>query len=138
MEEQLKKLKKSQQRELFHELKFTEELRQSIHRAIQTEKDEDILLAILQLLVQEKTGFELLNHLRGRGIKRFDENEGFLYTFLHSLEQKRYISSQWDKEQNKKYSLSSKGRKLLNKAETEANFKVTALEEVLKGWILYE
>ncbi|WP_338752751.1 PadR family transcriptional regulator [Bacillus sp. FJAT-52991] len=132
MEEHLKKLKKSQQRELFHELEFTEELRQNIYRAIKTEKDEDVVMAILQLLVHEKTGFELLNHLRGRGIKRFDQNEGFLYAFLHSLEQKGYISSQWDKEQNKQYSLNSKGRKLLHKAETKST------QGVLKGAMLYE
>ncbi|OZI10262.1 lineage-specific thermal regulator protein [Bacillaceae bacterium SAS-127] len=132
MEDRLKKLKKPQQQETFHGLKFTDELRQSISQAIKQDTDEDILLAILQLLTRQKTGFELLTHLRGRGIKRFDQNEGFLYTFLHSLEQKEYILSQWDDEKNKQYSLNSKGRKLLKKAETQSK------QDVLEGVILYE
>ncbi len=119
MENRLKKLKKSMDKTTFTQLNFTEQHRKEIHEKInkQDESDEDIFLAVLQLLAHEKTGFEIAKHLRGRGIRKFEDNEGFLYTFLHQLEQSDYLQGTWDESGAKYYRLNDKGRKQLKKAE---------------------
>ncbi|WP_307258109.1 PadR family transcriptional regulator [Oikeobacillus pervagus] len=140
MEDRLKNIKKSRVQERFPGLKFTDELRQRIIKTIQQEqeRDEDIMLAILQLLVQKKTGYELLNHLRSRGVKKFEKNEGFLYPFLHSLENKGYIVGEWGENNEKSYFLSSKGRKLLSKVETKPSSFSMDIQEVIKGVMMNE
>ncbi|WP_181351290.1 PadR family transcriptional regulator [Thalassobacillus sp. CUG 92003] len=119
MENRLKKLKRSMDKLEFHNLKFDENLRQNIQKNLEHENEgeEDVLLSIFQLLVQEKTGFTLSKHLRSRGIVRFDDCEGHLYTTLHRLEQKGYTLSQWKDDGGKYYSLTKKGHRLLKKYE---------------------
>ncbi|MBV7506747.1 PadR family transcriptional regulator [Bacillus sp. sid0103] len=119
MENRLKNLKKAMDQRAFTELNFTEKHRRNIRGKInqQAEKDEDILLAVMQLLVQEKTGFELTKLLRGRGIQKFEDNEGSVYTLLHRLEHSECIQSSWMKAEAKYYQLTDKGRKVLRKAE---------------------
>ena len=77
-----------------------------------SEKEEDILLAVLQLLMNEKSGYELMQLLRGRGIQKFEGDEGSLYTLLHRLEQNRFIQSSWDHAGAKYYQLNDKGNKI--------------------------
>ncbi len=91
-------------------------MKKSINRP---KKEEDILLAVLQLLMNEKTGYELMQLLRGRGIQTFEGNEGSLYTLLHRLEQNRFIQSSWDHEGAKYYRLNDKGNKMLAKGREE-------------------
>jgi predicted transcriptional regulator len=125
MENRLKKLKKSLDKTTFTQLNFSDQIRNEIHKKIskQEECDKDILLAVLQLLIHEKTGFEIAKHLRGRGIRKFEDNEGFLYTFLHQLEQSGHLIGTWDESGAKYYCLNDKGRKQLKKAEKQ-NTKV--------------
>ncbi|MDF2858110.1 MAG: transcriptional regulator, PadR-like family [Neobacillus sp.] len=135
MENRLKKLKKSLDKTTFTQLNFTEQIRNEIHEKInkQEECDSDILLAVLQLLTHEKTGFEIGKHLRGRGIRRFEDNEGFLYSFLHQLEQAGHLQGTWDESGAKYYRLNEKGRKQLKKAE-KRNTKVRfVFKESLEG-----
>jgi len=117
MEDRLKNLKRAMDQRTFTQLNFTEQHRKNILGKIHqpADKDEDILLAVIQLLVHEKTGFELTKLLRGRGIQKFEDNEGFLYTILHRLEQTGCIQSSWT--EAKYYQLTDKGRKVLRKAE---------------------
>ncbi|MEH7306016.1 PadR family transcriptional regulator [Neobacillus drentensis] len=119
MEDRLKNLKKAMDQRAFTQLNFTEKHRRNILGKIkqQAENDEDILLAVMQLLVHEKTGFELTKLLRGRGILKFEDNEGFLYTLLHRLEQSGSIQSSWTETEAKYYQLTDKGRRVLRKAE---------------------
>ncbi len=137
MEERLKKLGKKQ----LSELKFTEQHRQNIYRAIDREQksDEEILIATLQLLNEKRTGFELLHLLEGRNIKKFIDQEGSLYLLLHELEQKEWIASLWTDDHLKYYYLQDKGRKVLMKAEEKQRRNSTAtLKGLLGGNILYE
>ncbi|MBS4209261.1 PadR family transcriptional regulator [Bacillus sp. FJAT-50079] len=136
MEERLQKLKN---KKISSELKFTERHRQNIYKAIQREeeKDEDVLLAVLQLLTHKKTGFELLEKLIGRGLKKFEDEEGSLYPLLHELEQKEYIVSEWNNEKQKYYRLNEKGKRFLKKAETKLR-RSKSLNELLRGGLLYE
>lgn len=131
MEERLSKLRKSIEKSAFKELSFTEKMRKEIHKQINMpdESDEVVTLAILQLLLHEKTGFELTGLLRSRGFKKFEDNEGSLYTMLHTLEQKRLIASCWNEEGVKFYQLIDKGRKYLRKLEK----KSAAGRIVMKG-----
>jgi DNA-binding PadR family transcriptional regulator len=119
MENRLNKLRKSMEKSTFKEISFSERMRKEIHKQINMpdESDEVITLALLQLLLQEKTGYELTGLLRSRGFKRFEDNEGSLYTILHTLEQKRLIASCWNGEGTKYYQIIDKGRKYLRMQE---------------------
>ncbi len=134
MEDRLKNLKKAMDQRAFAQLKFTEKHRRNILGKInqQAENEEDILLAVMQLLVHEKTGFELTKLLRGRGIQKFEDNEGFLYTLLHRLEQSGCIQSSWTEAEAKYYLLTDKGRKVLRKAEKRQIKRQVVLKELFE------
>ncbi|MGG1674811.1 PadR family transcriptional regulator [Neobacillus sp. NRS-1170] len=135
MENRLRNIKKVMDRTAFSELNFSEEHRKNILEKInrQDESEETILLAVMQLLAQDRTGFELTKLLRGRGIQKFEENEGFLYTLLHRLEQTGYLQSSWSLETEAKYyQLTDKGRKALRKAEKKQSKKQFVLKELLE------
>ncbi|HDR7281295.1 MULTISPECIES: PadR family transcriptional regulator [Bacillus cereus group] len=133
MDDRLKGLQKSMENTTFKHLSFSDQHRKRVREKINAsnEKEEDISLAILQLLSNEKTGYELSQLLRGRGIRKFEGNEGFLYTVLHRLEQNRFIQSSWDHTGAKYYQLNDKGRKMLRKAEKNA----TKAQFILKGLV---
>ncbi|MEK5248852.1 PadR family transcriptional regulator [Bacillus sp. FSL R9-9530] len=133
MEDRLKGLRKSMKNTTFKHLSFSDQHRKRVREKINAshEKEEDISLAILQLLSNEKTGYELSQLLRGRGIQKFEGNEGFLYTVLHRLEQNRFIQSSWDHSGAKYYQLNDKGRKMLRKAEKDS----TKARFILKGLV---
>ncbi|MES5895470.1 MULTISPECIES: PadR family transcriptional regulator [Bacillus cereus group] len=133
MEDRLKGLRKSMENTTFKHLSFSNQHRKQVREKINqsNEKEEDILLAVLQLLGNEKTGYELMQLLRGRGIRKFEGNEGFLYTVLHRLEQNRFIQSSWDQAGVKYYQLNDKGRKMLRKAEKNS----TKARFILKGLV---
>ncbi|MFT9598300.1 PadR family transcriptional regulator [Mesobacillus sp.] len=122
MEERLNKLRKSMEKSTFKELSFSEKMRKEIHKQINMpdESDELLTVAILQLLLHEKTGYELTGLLRSRGFKKFEDNEGSLYTMLHTLEQKRLIASCWNEDGIKFYQIIDKGRKYLRKQEKDS------------------
>ncbi|QWH16493.1 PadR family transcriptional regulator [Bacillus mycoides] len=133
MEDRLKGLRKSMENTTFKHLSFSDQHRKQVREKINAsyEKEEDILLAVLQLLGNEKTGYELMQLLRGRGIQKFEGNEGFLYTLLHRLEQNRFIQSSWDHSGAKYYQLNDKGRKMLRKSEKDS----TKARFILKGLV---
>ncbi|MFK4477953.1 PadR family transcriptional regulator [Bacillus sp. RC206] len=133
MEDRLKGLRKSMENTTFKHLSFSDQHRKRVREKINAshEKEEDISLAILQLLSNEKTGYELSQLLRGRGIRKFEGNEGFLYTVLHRLEQNRFIQSSWDHSGAKYYQLNDKGNKMLRKAEKDS----TKARFILKGLV---
>lgn len=122
MEDRLKGLRKSMENTTFKHLSFSDQHRKRVREKINqsSEKEEDILLAVLQLLMNEKTGYELMQLLRGRGIQKLEGNEGTLYTVLHRLEKNRFIQSSWDHTGAKYYQLNDKGNKMLRKAEKNA------------------
>jgi len=133
MEDRLKGLRKSMEKTTFKQLDFSEPHRKQVFEKINKPygDDEGIYVAVLQLLICEKTGYELAKLLRGRGIVTFEGNEGFLYTTLHRLEQNKLIQSSWDYSGAKYYQVNEKGRKLLRKAEKNA----TKTRFILKEWI---
>ncbi|MEH7491519.1 PadR family transcriptional regulator [Neobacillus niacini] len=135
MEDRLKNLKRVMDKRTFADLNFSDHHHNEVHKKInhQQESDEEILLAVMQLLVQEKTGHELTGLLRGRGIQKFENNEGFLYTLLHRLEQSGCIKTNWDDSGAKYYWLVDKGRKLLNKAEQKRTKRRFVFKELLEG-----
>jgi hypothetical protein len=135
MEDRLKRLKKSMDKTMFSQLNFTEQHRTQIREKINKEgEDEDeIVLAIMQLLVHEKTGYQIAKQLRGRGIRKFEDNEGFLYTLLHRLEHTGCLQSSWDNSEAKHYQLNDKGTKVLRQAEKKQSKKRFILKELLEG-----
>ncbi|MFZ7943280.1 MULTISPECIES: PadR family transcriptional regulator [Bacillaceae] len=135
MEDRLKNLKKSMDQTAFSQLNFTDQHRKDIREKINKQKDneEDIFLAIMQLLVQEKTGFELAQRLRGRGIRKFEDNEGYLYILLHRMEQNQWIQAAWDRSNTKYYRITVKGKKVLQKAAKKQTKTRFELKELLEG-----
>ncbi|MBO1511523.1 PadR family transcriptional regulator [Metabacillus bambusae] len=135
MEDRLKNLRKSMEKTTFKQLIFTEQHQCNIRKKINklNISDEEVLLAVMQLLVHEKTGYELTKHLRGRGILKFEDNEGFLYTLLHRLEQKNCLLTRWDESEAKQYQLNDRGRKILQRAENKQIKKRVVLKELLEG-----
>lgn len=136
MDEQLKNIKRAMKNNLFNDLTFTDEHKNNVRQQIkklQPATDDEVLLAILQLLVKEKTGFELSRLIRARGIERFEKEEGLLYMFLHRFEQKGYLESYWAEADIKYYQLTKKGRKLLAKAENKEYRGKIVLHELLEG-----
>nr|WP_263324505.1 PadR family transcriptional regulator [Neobacillus sp. Marseille-Q6967] len=134
MEDRLKNLKKIMDQRTFPGLTFTEEIRKNVLEAIKKEeREEDILLAVMQLLVQAKTGYELTTNLRGRGIRKFENDEGAVYTILHRLEHSGYLYTEWNDQGAKYYTLNQKGKKLLRKAEQKQAKPQLVLKELLEG-----
>ncbi len=135
MDKRLKNLRKTMNREVFAQLKFTESHKKSIREKIkqETHSDEEILIAMMQLLVQEKTGYELVSLLQSRGILNFKENEGALYVILHRLELKGVLTSSWQEDGAKFYQLNQKGRKLLKKVEEQPLSNHISFKEILEG-----
>ncbi|TDL32682.1 PadR family transcriptional regulator [Jeotgalibacillus sp. S-D1] len=134
MEDRLKRLKKSMDSS-FEQLNFSAEHRKKIHEKInQThEIQNDPFVPVLQLLITEKTGYELTQLLRARGIRRFENNEGSLYTLLHRLEQKEMVQSSFDRSGDKYYQVTEKGRKALQKEDKSMDKKAFALKKLLQG-----
>ncbi|MED3953164.1 PadR family transcriptional regulator [Priestia aryabhattai] len=135
MDKRLKNLRKTMNREVFAQLTFTEKHKKSIREKIkqETHSEEEILLAMMQLLVQEKTGYELVSLLQSRGILNFKENEGSLYIILHRLELKGVLTSSWQEDGSKFYQLNQKGRKLLKKVEEQPLSNHISFKEILEG-----
>lgn len=134
MEERLKKLKQVMKKKVFNQLEFTDQLKNSIYMEIrkQEENDEYVYLSVMQLLVQEKTGVVLITYLRSRGIKKFEDNEGLLYSLLHRLEVNGLLVSNWEENEAKLYGLTDKGRKVLKTAEKKFAVKQSYLKEILE------
>ena len=135
MDKRLKNLRKTMDREVFAQLKFTENHKKSIQEKIrqETHSDEEILIAMMQLLVQEKTGYQLVSLLQSRGISNFKENEGSLYVILHRLELKGILTSSWQEDGAKFYQLNQKGRRLLKKVEEQPLSNHMSFKEILEG-----
>ncbi|AQU74907.1 MULTISPECIES: PadR family transcriptional regulator [Priestia] len=135
MDKRLKNLKKTMNREVFAQLKFTENHKKSIREKIkqETHSDEEILIAIMQLLLQKKTGYQLISLLQSRGILNFKENEGSLYVILHRLELRSLLTSSWQEDGAKFYQLNKKGRKLLKKVEEQPLSNHLSFKEILEG-----
>ncbi|GAB1765308.1 PadR family transcriptional regulator [Priestia megaterium] len=135
MDKRLKNLRKTMDREVFAQLTFTEKHKKSIREKIkqETHSDEEILLAMMQMLVQEKTGYELVSLLQSRGILNFKENEGSLYIILHRLELKGVLTSSWQEDGAKFYQLNQMGRKLLKKVEEQPLSNQISFKEILEG-----
>lgn len=134
MDNRLKNFKNTMKRTVLEDLSFTEEHKTSIRKQIKSlnkNSEEDIFLALMQLLEQKRTGFELSRLIRARGIERFENDEGNLYMSLHKFEQKGYLNSVWDDPDVKYYQLNNKGLKLLKTLENKSSANYT-LKEILE------
>lgn len=135
MDERLRKLRHTMESKTFGHLSFTEEHRKEVHKKIKQadESEGAVILIIMQLLTNEKSGYEINQHLYSRGVHKFEDNEGFLYTVLHRLEQKGYLRSRWSDSRVKYYQLSDKGKKLLKREEKLKPEYRLVLKELLEG-----
>ena len=126
----LNNLRKSMKKTTFKELKFTDHHRQAVQQKIeQLASMEGLRLAVLQLLMQQKTGYALTQLLHLRGMKGLEKNEGVLYILLHQLEQEGMICAHWSDEGEKFYVLSNQGKRSL----AQAPHKKFAWKSLLQG-----
>ncbi|WML48010.1 PadR family transcriptional regulator [Neobacillus sp. PS3-34] len=130
MENRLKKLKQSMKSTVFQDLTFNEKQKEAIRKNV---KQENYLENIMQLLVTERTGMDLIKLLRARRITRFEEQEGFIYTILHELEQEGLLTHRWDESEYKFYILNRKGLKLLRKMEKSSLEILPLLQRLVLG-----
>lgn len=123
-----------------NQLEFTDQHRKNIYKAIEQEieTEDKVLLSILQLLSEKKSGFQLLQQLIARGMKKFEDNEGSLYILLHDLERKEFIIAEWTRDNLKKYILNHKGKKYLRKMEAKQGLPSKSLKDLLQGDLSYE
>jgi DNA-binding PadR family transcriptional regulator len=128
MEDRLKGLKKSLNNTLFSDLEFSKTHINQIHKAIHEENEEGLFFTILQLLLQEKSGYTLTKEVRARGIEKFEGQEGQLYTMLHQIENDGYVESKWDGNNVKLYRLTSKGKRVLGKYEKQIKEGLSVLD----------
>lgn len=130
MENRLKKLKKSMKSTVFQDLTFNEKHKEAIRKNV---KQDNYLEDIMQLLVTERTGMDLIKLLRARRITRFEEQEGFIYTILHELEQEGLLTHRWDESEYKFYILNRKGLKLLRKMRKSSLEILPLLQRLVLG-----
>lgn len=135
MEDRLRKLKKSLDQTAFSNLHFTEHHQKEIRAKAKRsgENENEITLTIFQLLINHRTGHELAQLLSARGITKFEDAEGMLYTLLHQLEQDDCIQSKWDESKVKSYYLNNKGLRLLRKSEKYRAEKQVSFKELFEG-----
>jgi DNA-binding PadR family transcriptional regulator len=131
----LSNLHKSIQNSSFYRLHFSDQLRNQIHEKIrnQNKSKKSVYIAIFQILKKKKTGYELLQLLRARGIKNFDNYEGNLYTVLHYLEKNKYLRSSWNDLGCKFYQINDKGLKILQREEKLFKRKEIVIIKQMEG-----
>ena len=94
-------------------------------------------MLILNLLKKEDMyGYQMIKKLKEISEDVFELKEGTLYPILHTLEEKRYITSYWDESSGKKrkyYSITKKGKDVLKEKETEWKIFSNGVNKVLGG-----
>ncbi len=136
MDNRLRNLKSSMKNTLFSDLRFTEKHKNEVKNTVarlNLKSEDELVIDILHLLVQERTGFELTQRMRARGINNFEKNEGQLYMLLHKLEQKGYLQTFWQGEEEKYYHVTNKGNKLLSLTEKKSSANKSIFKELWEG-----
>ena len=94
-------------------------------------------MLVLSLLENENMyGYEMIKKLTEKSENVFELQEGTLYPILHSLEEKNYITSYWDKTASKKrkyYSITKKGKEQLKEKKEEWKIFSNGINQVLGG-----
>ena len=94
-------------------------------------------MLILNLLKKEDMyEYQMIKKLKETSEDVFELKEGTLYPILHTLEEKRYITSYWDESSSKKrkyYSITKKGKDVLKEKETEWKIFSNGVNKVLGG-----
>jgi transcriptional regulator len=93
-------------------------------------------ILVLSLLVEGPMyGYEISQELELRSGGYFEMKEGLLYPALHRMQQKGWLSSEWqtvDGRQRKYYHLTSAGRKILHEQASEWINFIDAIHTLLK------
>ena len=94
-------------------------------------------MLILSLLKEnDMYGYEMIKNLKEKSENVFELKEGTLYPILHSLEEKGFIKSYWDKTTPKKrkyYSITEKGKKQLKEKKEEWKIFSSGINHVIGG-----
>lgn len=140
MSDPFQNIKSSMKKTVFKDLSFSNERKKAVKEAINGKHTssqlhcwkEETLLGVLESIQQEtKHGFEISTYLFQVNDLSFKNNEGQLYTLLHSLENKGIITSEWGGEK-KYYSLTSKGRKQLVGLQGGSSVQRASLKHLLE------
>jgi len=119
MSDPFSNLKSTMKNTVFKEFSFSEERKKAVKDVIHGKLSQhhlhswniETLVAIFESLQYgAKHGYDISTQLIQKNERSFQSNEGQLYTLLHLLENKHFLTSQW-KEEKKYYALSKKGEK---------------------------
>lgn len=100
-------------------------------------------MLIMKLLEdQDMYGYQMIEELRLRSDETFELKAGTLYPLLHGLEQKGYISSYQNEDEDtlrprKYYHLTKTGRNQLKEKKEEWHRYSRAVEAVLSGGVCF-
>lgn len=144
MSDPFTKLKDAMSKTLFKDFSFSDDQKQAVKETVRSQHSkpqlhmwkEETLLNVLASIQQEpKSGFEISTHLFQVNDSSFKNNEGQLYSLLHLLETKGILLSSWREENNnqvKRYSLTSRGQRLLHSQKQESHHKRASLKHLLE------
>ena len=98
-------------------------------------------MLVLSLLEKEDMyGYQMIRKLTQKSENIFNLQEGTLYPILHSLEEKKYITSYWDEtgvKRRKYYKITKKGKEQLQKKKEEWDIYTLGINNVIGG-VLFE
>lgn len=94
-------------------------------------------LLVLSVLKNESMyGYQMIRELKLKSQNIFELQEGTLYPILHSLEEKKWISSYWEEVSGKKrkyYSITADGKKHLTSKKEEWKTFSEGINQVIGG-----
>lgn len=111
----------------------------SIDKSLITGSTTTLILKLLE--EKDMYGYQMIETLSQRSDDTFNLKAGTLYPILHGLENKGYVESYEEKADNERtrkyYSLTSKGKKLLQEKHREWIAYSSAVNKILSGGPCY-
>ncbi|MED3575336.1 PadR family transcriptional regulator [Cytobacillus praedii] len=140
MDNPFNNLKNVMKKTVFKDLTFSNERKDAVKKVIQGKQSqlnlhswkESIIIEILEILqLEQKHGYDISTLLFQKHEFCFQKNEGLLYTLLHLLENKEFLSSKWINEK-KYYTLTTKGKKYAAAYKQESTKQLTSLKHLIE------
>lgn len=140
MDNPFNNLKNVMKKTVFKDLTFSNERKDAVKEVIQGKQSqlnlyswtEAIIIEVLEIIqLEPKHGYDISTLLIQKHEFYFQNNEGQLYTLLHLLENKEFLSSKWINEK-KYYTLTIKGKKYAAAYKQECTKQLTSLKHLIE------
>ena len=133
-------LKSSMKKSIFKDFSFSNERKNAVKESIRMRQSQsqfhswkiETIISILESVQHEsKDGYNISTQLFQKNERTFQKNEGQLYSLLHLLENKEFLTSDWINKK-KYYSLNSKGEKYLATYKQDKSKQELSLKHLLE------